>query len=133
MAKMKKNAWIKRTSLSGVGLALGTLFFAASLTPSLIPRTGVTQGVLAGACFAIGYGLGVFWRWLWTYLELPQPRARWRSITNSVMAGFCVAVAIWFLWRSADWQNSVRAAMGMEPVDGAHPVKVCIISVLTFS
>ena len=40
-------------SLSGVGLMLGALFFAASLTPTLIPRSYLTQGVLAGACFAI--------------------------------------------------------------------------------
>ena len=31
-------------SLSGVGLLLGTLFFAASLTPTLVPRTYLTQG-----------------------------------------------------------------------------------------
>jgi len=34
-----------RRSLSGVGIALGTLFFAAALTPSLIPRTYVMQGI----------------------------------------------------------------------------------------
>ena len=60
-------------SLSGTGLLLGTLFFAASLTPTLIPRTYLTQGVLGGGVFAIGYGLGVFWRWLWGYMELPTP------------------------------------------------------------
>ena len=60
-------------SLSGTGLLLGTLFFAASLTPTLIPRTYLTQGVLGGGVFAIGYGLGVFWRWLWSYMELPAP------------------------------------------------------------
>ena len=51
-------------SLSGVGLFLGALFFAAALTPTLVPRSYVTQGALAGACFAIGYGAGVLWRWL---------------------------------------------------------------------
>src|SRR5690606_33521265 len=61
--------------LSGVGLLLGTFFFAASLTPSLIPRTYVMQGLLAGVSFAAGYGLGVAWRWLWAYLELPEPGA----------------------------------------------------------
>src|SRR3954451_10999800 len=39
---------------------------------SLVPRTSLTQGALAGACFAAGYGLGVSWRWLWAYLELPE-------------------------------------------------------------
>lgn len=133
VASAQRRSWADKASLSGIGLALGTLFFAASLTPSLVPRTGVLQGILAGLCFAIGYGFGVLWRWLWNYLELPQPRARWRSATNGVMAVFCLAVAIWFLWRSADWQNSVRKVMGMEPVAGTHALKVCVLSIVTFA
>ncbi|KAG0922377.1 hypothetical protein G6F31_019940 [Rhizopus arrhizus] len=72
-------------SLSGVGLLLGTLFFAASLTPTLVPRTYLTQGVLAGTCLAAGYGLGVLWHWLWAYLELPAPKARAARITNALI------------------------------------------------
>ena len=34
------------SSFSATGLAFGTLFFAAALTPSLIPRTYVIQGAL---------------------------------------------------------------------------------------
>nr|WP_306664161.1 alpha/beta-hydrolase N-terminal domain-containing protein [Bradyrhizobium sp. Arg816] len=52
-------------SLSGVGLTLGALFFAAALTPTLIPRSYLTQGALAGGSFAIGYFAGVLWHRLW--------------------------------------------------------------------
>lgn len=119
-------------SLSGIGLLLGTLFFAAALTPTLVPRTYLTQGVLAGACFALGYGIGVFWRWLWAYLELPEPRERLRSIVNSVIAVLCASVALVFLWRTAEWQNSIRLLMEMEPVTSAHPVKLSLIALVTF-
>ena len=56
--------WLLRLwySFSAGGLLVGTLFFAASLTPSLIPRTYLTQGVLSGCALAAGYGVGVFWR-----------------------------------------------------------------------
>ncbi|MCK1365844.1 hypothetical protein [Bradyrhizobium sp. 62] len=47
--------WRYVVSLSGVGLALGALFFAAALTPTLVPRSYLIQGVLAGTCFAIVY------------------------------------------------------------------------------
>ena len=42
------------------------------LTPSLIPRSYLVQGVLSGFSAALGYGIGVLAFWLWTYLELPQ-------------------------------------------------------------
>lgn len=120
-------------SLSGVGLLLGTLFFAASLTPTLVPRTYLTQGVLAGACLAAGYGLGVLWHWIWAYLELPEPRARAARIVNAVITVLCLAVLAVFLWRAAEWQNTIRALMSMEPVTSAHPFKVCATAVVTFT
>jgi uncharacterized membrane protein len=119
-------------SLSGVGLALGALFFAAALTPTLVPRSYLTQGALAGACFAIGYGAGMLWRWLWRYLELPEPSARMRSIANALVAAACLIVVILFLWRAAEWQSSIRAVMKMEPVESAHPIKTCAIALITF-
>lgn len=120
-------------SLSGVGLMLGALFFAAALTPTLIPRSYLTQGVLAGGCFAIGYFAGVLWRRLWHYLELPEPSARARSIANALVAAGCLLVVIVSLWRTAEWQNAIRAVMKMAPVETAHPFKVCAIALVTFA
>lgn len=119
-------------SISGVGVAAGILFFAASLTPSLIPRSYIMQGVLAGACLAAGYGLGVLARWLWAYLELPEPRGHLRRAANVVIVACGIAVAIAFLSRVTEWQNAIRETMGMAPVDSAHPVKLSLIALLTF-
>jgi uncharacterized membrane protein len=119
-------------SLCSVGLVLGASFFAASLTPTLVPRSPLTQGVLAGTCFAIGYAIGIFLRWLWHYLELPETAARIRATTNAllVIAGFLVVAA--FLWRAAAWQDSIRAVMGLPPVESSHPLKVSAIALATF-
>ncbi|OAF10475.1 hypothetical protein AYJ54_09275 [Bradyrhizobium centrolobii] len=135
MGALKNLAWLIRRqllSLSGVGLMLGALFFAAALTPTLIPRSYLTQGVLAGACFAIGYLAGILWRWLWHYLELPEPSARVRSSANALVAAGCLLVVIIFLRRAAEWQNSIRAVMNMAPVETAHPLEVCGIALITF-
>lgn len=133
---MKGLAWFIRRqllSLSGVGLMLGALFFAAALTPTLVPRSYLTQGALAGGCFALGYLAGVLWRRLWHYLELPEPSARARSIANALAAAICLLVVIVFLWRAAEWQNSIRSVMKMAPVETAHPLKVCAIALVTFA
>jgi uncharacterized membrane protein len=127
-------AWAERlwSSFSASGLALGTLFFALSLTPSLLPRTYVTQGVLSGVTLAAGYGVGVFGAWLWTYLELRQPQPGTARGIKLAASAICAAVAIAFLWQAAQWQNSIRAVMQLEPVDSAHPTKVGLIAVVTF-
>lgn len=119
-------------SLSTTGLFLGTLFFVASLTPTLIPRTYITQGLLSGACFAAGYGLGVLCRRLWVYLELPLASAWVARSVNTVAGLLCVSVAAWCLWSTTDWQNSIRQLMGMELLTTANPFKICLIAAVTF-
>lgn len=111
-------------NVSGVGLVLGALFMAASLTPSLIPRGEGVQGALAGVCFAAGYGVAVLLRWIWVTLDLPLiegPRGRWLLGASAVIAALIVG---WFLWRAADWQNGIRAAMGMELAPPGLPLMI---------
>lgn len=119
--------------LSGIGVALGTFLFAASLTPTLVPRTALMQGILGGVCFAAGYGFGTAWRWLWAYLEMPAPNERVRRIANIVVAGICLLVAGVFLANAAEWQNSIRRVMAMEPIESAHPFRVSLIALITFA
>jgi len=126
--------WLVRLwqSYSAVGLLAGTLFFAASLTPSLLPRNFVTQGVLSGVSMAVGYGLGLLVLILWDYLELPKPRERTGRIIKIAAALVCAAIVLTFLWRATEWQNSIRQLMQLPPVDSAHPSKVGLIGLVTF-
>jgi uncharacterized membrane protein len=120
-------------SCSTSGLVLGTLFFAASLTPTLLPRSYWTQGVLSAFSLAAGYGIGVFGRWLWAYMELPQPRGRLLRVAKLAAATGCTIVAIISLWQAARWQDSIRDLMGLEPVDAAYPVKATPIALVVFA
>ena len=119
-------------SLSTVGLLAGTLFFAASFTPSLVPRAYLVQGVLAGVAFGAGYGIGVFFAWLWSYLELPEPENRVVTWVKRAAAVLCSVIALLFLWRASEWQNSIRTPMEMEPVDSVYPFSVASIAFVTF-
>ncbi len=123
----KSGGWIER-NFSVVGLLLGSLFFAASLTPSLLPRGHALQGILSGCSFAAGYGIGVLCALLWNFLELPQPRQRlWRLLVlTSSLA--CAIIAFVFLWQASAWQNSIRDLMGLARVETARPYYVGMIA-----
>ena len=69
-------SYLPRTALC---LLIAAAFFAASLTPSLMPRGPVVQGALAGSVAIIGYGIGHLLRWLWLFLDIPQPFKAWHS------------------------------------------------------
>lgn len=118
-------------SFSFVGLAFATLFFAASLTPSLLPRHYTVQGLESGFALAAGYGVGVFIVWLWLYLEIPKPSDKVQRASKWITSIVVALVVALFLWRTSIWQNSIRSLMEMEPVATAYPWRLAAIALLT--
>ena len=53
-----------RFGLSWTGLLFGAAYFIIALSPSLLPRTWLYQGIVSGICGAAGYGLGALLAWL---------------------------------------------------------------------
>lgn len=127
--------WAARTidAFSLTGLALATLFFCASLTPSLIPRESVTQGVLSGLSFSCGYGIGVALRALWAYMGLPAADPRRLVTASRVVILACLVAAIAFLVQASSWQDSIRVLMAMEPAGKIGPIEVAAIAMATFA
>jgi uncharacterized membrane protein len=121
-----------RPALSITGVLFGTIFFALSLSPSLLPRPFVVQGVLSGLSFAFGYGLGVALLRLWAILELPVPEQRIRQALTLAGGALCAVVAIVFLWQASAWQNSLRAMMGMDEDWGLQPAIMGPVAALVF-
>ena len=119
-----------RSHLSLPGLAVGAVCFALSLTPSLIPRTFLIQGVLAGCVFAVGYAVGATFEWLWYFLQLKPPKGRLRFWLTAITAAICTVIVVFCMSRAAEWQNSVRLAMGAEPVQTGHPIQVLLVAIL---
>jgi len=122
--------WFRR--FSATGLLLGTVFFAFSLTPSLVPRPMVFQGLVSGLSLSLGYLLGVAGRWLWSFLQLPLPTARRHRTVLTVAGLLCVATATTFLARASDWQSSLRRLMGVESLETVRPYSVALITLLVF-
>ncbi|HEX6995257.1 MAG TPA: alpha/beta-hydrolase family protein [Gammaproteobacteria bacterium] len=119
--------------LSWPGLLVGTLFFALSLTPSLLPRSALMQGLVSGFSLAAGYGLGVLGQMLWRFLELPALPPAVRRVVDLVVAAACVLTAALFLWKASAWQDSIRALMEMPPSEGTRPLTVGLVAVAVFA
>lgn len=119
-------------SFTALGLILGTLFFAASLTPSLVPRMPVIQGVLSGFCLGAGYGLGVAFRALWLGLQLPVPSGQTLRSGKIASIVVCGIVAAFALWKSSEWQDRLRGLMDLPPTEGTHGLTIAVLALVVF-
>nr|WP_305016934.1 alpha/beta-hydrolase N-terminal domain-containing protein [Mycobacterium tuberculosis] len=104
--------WIRHYTFTGT--AMGLVFVWFSMTPSLLPRGPLFQGLVSGICGAFGYGLGVFAVWLVRYMRShnsspPPPRWAWPPLIAVGAVGM-VGMAVQF----HVWQDDVRDLMGVE-------------------
>lgn len=107
----EKPWWVRHYTFTGT--TVGLVFIWLSLTPSLLPRGPLFQGLVSGLSGAIGYGLGVFSVWLVRFMREkdhspPPPRWAWKVLIPIGVVGQ-VLMAIWF----HVWQDDVRDLMGV--------------------
>lgn len=127
--------WLKKWllhyagSFSFIGLVFATLFFSASVTPSLLPRNFTFQGLLSGFAIAVGYGIGVGLLHIYEFFQIPEPTPRIQRKLKWVTTVVVAIIFIDFLRRMTYWQNSLRELMEMEPVESAYPVSTALIAV----
>ncbi|MEO2036062.1 MAG: alpha/beta-hydrolase family protein [Planctomycetaceae bacterium] len=131
LSRIKDRAARYWNSFSFAGLLCATLFFAASVTPSLVPRPWLAQGLLSGFALAAGYGVGIFFAWLWSILELPQPTDWVDRNLRRLSTVFAVIIFVWFSWQMTFWQNSIREVMEMEPVKSVSTFRICLIALVS--
>jgi len=78
----KPDWWQRHYTFTGT--AVGLVFLWFSMTPSLLPRGPLFQGLVSGAAGAIGYAIGVFAVWLVRFMRSkdsspPAPRIACRT------------------------------------------------------
>jgi uncharacterized membrane protein len=108
---VRRRRWFRYTL---PGLAGALLFLCWSLTPSLLPRTGATQGLISGITAAFGYAVGVTLAYVWrAFADRPARPPRRRSwLILAAVAAIAYAGAMVF---GRYWQARIRDLMDAPP------------------
>ena len=100
------------------GVAVATVFFCLSLTPSLLPRDWLFQGLIGGINASIGYAIGVvlakvFHRFALRHRQWWPPPKRTLNALKVGTVVVSIVVCVSMLIPAAGWQRQVSAEMGM--------------------
>ena len=113
-----------------VGLAAGLVPIGLSVTPSLLPRPFVMQGVITGICVALGYAIGVFVAWAVRRLTKWEPAPRTRRIGWIVVLAAALVVILAAVFAGTSWQNEVRRLVDEAPITWTFLVKAIPVAAL---
>ena len=102
-----------------------------SFTPSLLPRSGLIQGVIWGITAAIGYGVAVLGAWIWRAFadrDARRPRRRSRLVFFIALA---VLLALSF-GLGQYWQYQIRKLTGVTDYNLWLVVASPVVAALVF-
>ncbi|MFF0479146.1 alpha/beta hydrolase [Streptomyces sp. NPDC004284] len=118
-----------RLTLPGCWGAL--LLACLSFTPSLLPRSGVLQGLICGISAAIGYGLGVIAAYVWRAFADREAREAsrrsWRVLLVCAIVLFGLAFGF-----GQYWQHEIRRLMGITDYSVPAAVASPFLAALVF-
>lgn len=114
------------TYLGLVGAVLG---FLAAMTPSLLPRPPLYQGLIAGIGAVFGYGMATLVSWVVRRLGTPEPPAKVKRVAWRVLAVAGPVAVVVILVVGGVWQNQVRELVG-QPTEPTLVLAVVVIGPL---
>ncbi len=124
--------WLSRllASFSVASTALGLFFFCSSLTPSLLPRPPILQGLLGGISLIVGYAIAKTLLGIWRFMQLRELGETNARHVSMGLLGVMSLLSILTLSRMTVWQNSIRDRMQMPPIDSSYPLSVSATSII---
>lgn len=124
--------WVRHYTFFGT--TVGLVFLWLSMTPSLLPRGPLFQGLVSGAAGACGYGLGVFGVWLVRFMRSKEtsptaPRWAWITLVTVGVIGQIGMIVYFHVW-----QDEIRDLMGVPRLKfWDHPLAAVLSIVVLFA
>ncbi len=114
------------------GLVGAALLWWWSLSPTLLPRSWVSQAAVSALCAAVGYGAGVLVAWV--IRVVAEALERWPASRRTARLGRFAVAGAWgvavvsgaVLW--GWWQNDQRALVGMEDTSALLYAPILVVS-----
>ncbi|MQA95831.1 MAG: hypothetical protein GEV11_14680 [Streptosporangiales bacterium] len=139
--------------LNFAGSAIGVLFFCLSLTPSLLPRGWLMQGLVSGILAATGYLVGVTIGFLVRHggrlagrvlrahampAHVLSARARpaterLRELAWPVLGGLSALLVPISMYRGTVWQSEIHRTIGLEPPSATSYLAVPVVTGVLFT
>ncbi|GAA2514865.1 alpha/beta-hydrolase family protein [Pilimelia columellifera subsp. columellifera] len=132
-AGTSRRRWPRSLRYDLVGLAFAATFFCLSVTPSLLPRGPLLQGLISGIAAAIGYGVGLLLLWAIRRLsgrDLAREHSRRAWAALGTVGGLAILV---FLALGSGWQREVHQLVQLDPPERASFTLVLLLAALMFA
>lgn len=114
--------------------AVGALIGGAlSLGPSLLPRSGLVQGLVFGVGAMVGYGVGLLIAWI--IRQFSNRIGPWRGSRKAwqILGVIAAIVLLYCLWAGKQAQSDISTLMGMQPPSGLWYPVVLVVALLVFA
>ncbi|MCD9624848.1 alpha/beta-hydrolase family protein [Rhabdothermincola salaria] len=106
-------------------------FAWASVFPSLMPRSGLVQGVITAVAVTLGLAVGSLVAWVatmvWRLAGRPVPAVL--PYGRQIFAGIAGVITVAGLGAWVTWQNDQREVLGMEPMSQVQLVPFVLVAV----
>jgi uncharacterized membrane protein len=129
IAPVHRRRWFRYTL---PGLAGALVLLCWSLTPSLLPRTGATQGLISGITAAFGYAVGVGLAFVWrAFADRPPRPTRRRSWL--IFAAVTVVAYAGAMVFGRYWQARIRELMDAPPDSALSLLVIPAVAAFVFA